>query len=303
MAEVKDFLQPFRVGDLLQIEGIAEGTENSNFKIATTKGQYVLTVFESLTEEQLPFYLQLMNHLYLKGVPCAHPVTDYRGHLYDMLCGKPAVIVPFIEGVFLVDPWPKHCFAVGDWLSHMHQAGQNFSLQKDDERGIAWQKEALQALTPFLSKEEVKMLAEELAFQESLKVDHLPQGPIHADLFRDNVLFKEDHIAGVIDFYFAFTGPWIYDIAVTLNDWCIKADGDLDHEKMSAFFQGYMKTRTLMFEERQLLMPMLRRAALRFWVSRLYAFYLPRESQLAMPKDPTHFKMILEKRKSAITCS
>jgi len=226
------------------MEGIAEGTENSNFKVLTTKGRYVLTVFESLTEEQLPFYLQLMNHLYLKGVPCAHPVADYSGRLYGILCGKPAVIVPFIEGVFLADPLPKHCFAVGDWLSHMHQAGQDFPLQKDDERGIAWQKGAVQALMPFLAEEEGKMLAEELAFQENLNVGHLPKGPIHADLFRDNVLFKEDRIAGVIDFYFAFTGPWIYDIAVTINDWCIKADGDLDHEKMSAFFKGIWKTAT-----------------------------------------------------------
>jgi homoserine kinase type II len=300
--ELKPWIGFFSIGDLLQMDGIAEGTENSNFKLVTTQGVYVLTIFESLTEEKLPFYLELTNHLYLKGVPCAHPIADREGNLYRILKGKPAVIVPFIKGSFLEQPLPKHCFAVGDWLSRMHLAGRDFPLYKEDERGLSWQKEVVETIKPFLSKKDAKDIIEELSFQESLDWQALPQGPIHADLFRDNVLFMDDCIIGVIDFYFAFTGAWIYDIAVAINDWCIKPDGGLDDEKTAAFLEGYMQKRALLPEEKKFLAPMLRRAALRFWISRLYAFYLPRQSRLSTPKDPDRFKMILEKSKSMARC-
>lgn len=294
--QLRHWLQDYAVGELTDLQGISAGIENTNYFVTTSGGRYVLTLFEKLTPRELPFYLNLMAHLAERGVPSAHPVASRNGGYLGMLNGKPAALVARLEGRDVTNPTPAQCAAVGAALARLHLAGQSYAVTMDNPRGAVWWKAVQPEILPFMPAAEAALLASEIRFQDDQRRTDLPRGAIHADLFRDNVLLSGDTVAGVIDFYFACTDALLYDVAIAVNDWCIADDGGLDPARTRAFIDAYAGVRPYTAAEREAWPVMLRAGALRFWVSRLYDFHLPRAGELTHAKDPGHFRRILELR-------
>jgi homoserine kinase type II len=290
------------IGRLERLEGIVAGIENTNYFADTDRGRYVLTIFERLTAEQLPFYLYLMQHLAARGIPVPAPHADAAGELLHALRGKPAALVDRLSGAHELAPDAKHCAAVGAMLARMHLAGRDFPRRQPNLRGLAWWRETVPRVRPFLDPGQRALIESELAFQEHLAAtpafEALPAGPIHADLFRDNVMFDAaGTLTGFFDFYFAGVDRFAYDIAVCLNDWCIDlASGRLEEDRAAAFVAAYDAERRLSGDELRLLPAMTRAGALRFWVSRLWDLHLPRDASMLEPHDPRHFERVLRER-------
>ncbi len=301
--EVERLLQQYSLGRLRALRGIASGIENSNFFLTTDAGEFVLTVFERLTFAQLPFYLELMQHLARRELPVPMPCETVAGTLLAEARGKPVAIVDRLPGRWVEAPSAAQCARVGALLAQMHLAAQDFPRFQPNLRGIGWWKDALARLEPKLTDDAFQELAEEVIFQDSFfrspAFEQMPSGPIHADLFRDNVLWDDDGIGGVIDFYFAGCSLWLYDLAVTVNDWCVDvASGRFDPPRAQALLDAYHAVRPLTEPERQGWRTVLRGAALRFWISRLYDLHLPRDAHTLTPHDPTRFELTLKQRKA-----
>ncbi|MDR5735877.1 homoserine kinase [Caballeronia sp. LZ025] len=304
-AELGDWLQLYDLGDVVEFRGIHSGIENSNFFLTTTHGQYVLTIFEKLTATQLPFYLDLMRHLASHRVPVPDPMPRRDGSLFGMLKGKPAAIVTKLEGAPELAPTPAHCIEVGQMLARMHLAGRDFARHQPNLRSLSWWQENVPAIASFLSDSQRELIETELAHQAAFfaSADYatLPEGPCHCDLFRDNVLFahgrEHARLGGFFDFYFAGVDKWLFDVAVTVNDWCIDVEtGALDPARVDALLRAYQTVRPFTPAEDRHWNDMLRAGAMRFWVSRLYDFHRPREAELLKPHDPGHFERILRER-------
>jgi len=289
------------LGSLVELKGIKAGIENTNYFLTTTVGAYVLTVFERLSFKQLPFYLRLMQHLARHGVAVPAPQADAQGEILFELGGKPAAVVDKLKGSHQLAPGTPHCAQVGAQLARMHLAGRDFALCQPNLRGLAWWQETVPVVVPYLDASQRGLIESELAWQTQVAASPayaaLPRGPIHADLFRDNVMFEGETLTGFFDFYFAGVDAWLFDIAVCLNDWCIDLDdGRLDIARASAFVRAYESVRPLQAQEHRLLPALLRAAALRFWLSRLWDFHLPREASMLKPHDPAHFERVLRQR-------
>ena len=300
--ELDPWLAGFDLGTLIDLKGIAAGIENSNFFLTTTGGAYVLTIFEKLSAEELPFYLNLTAHLAEAGVPCPGPIADRAGRNFSALKGKPAAIVRRLEGASRMAPGSADRALVASMLATMHRAGATFRGHQDNPRGPHWWAQTAPRVTPFLDHARRALLEDELAYQSSHRHDRLPRGPIHADLFRDNVLFDQAALGGFIDFYFAGVDCLLFDLAVCVNDWCIEfsgeRSGELDAKATREFLAAYHAVRPLTRTEHVSWNVMLRAAALRFWLSRLFDFHLPRPGELITPHDPGHFERILRRRRS-----
>jgi homoserine kinase type II len=299
--EAAELLGRLGLGALTNLQGIASGIENTNYFADTANGRYVLTVFERLSAEQLPFYLHLMKHLAQHGVPVPEPQADGAGEIMHSLHGKPAAVVNRLKGSHQLAPDVAHCQAVGSMLARMHLAGRDYPRQQPNLRGLAWWAETVPVVVPHLAAEQRTLIEAELAFQQHLAASPafaaLPRGPVHADLFRDNVMFDGHNLTGFFDFYFAGIDSFLFDIAVCLNDWCIDLDsGRLDEDRAGAFVAAYGAVRPLTHDETRLMPALLRAAALRFWISRLWDFHLPRDASMLKPHDPTHFERVLRQR-------
>ena len=299
--DLTQWIKQFPLGRALALDGISSGIDNSNFFLTTERGEYVLTIFENLRFEQLPFYVQLMRHLAQQGIPVPAPVPNGDGELVVTLHGKPAIIVSRLSGASQLDPQPVHCAEVGRMLARMHLAGRDFELYQPNLRGLDWILATAPEVQPFLSIEEAALLRTETAYQADFAAGAtyaaLPRGPVHADLFRNNVMFEGERLSGCFDFYFAGVDTWLFDIAVTVNDWCIDlATGRLIDARVRALLDAYHAARPFTQEEGAAWQPMLRAGALRFWLSRLYDLHLPRAAELLTPHDPTHFERILRER-------
>ena len=300
--DARDLLRRMSLGSFKELRGIQGGIENTNYFLTTDQGEWVLTLFERLNAEQLPFYLYLMKHLARAGIPVPDPQSETRsGDILLKVCGKPASIVNRLAGKSQLAPAAVHCAAVGDMLARMHLAGQDYDRQQPNLRGLPWWNETVPVVLPHLGEETAAMLHAELAYQNhvaaSASYAALPRGPVHADLFRDNVMFDGERLTGFFDFYFAGVDTWLFDLAVCLNDWCIDhATGAHDAERAKAMLAAYQAVRPLAAAERELLNAQLRAGALRFWISRLWDFHLPREAALLQPHDPTHFERVLSQR-------
>jgi homoserine kinase type II len=299
--EAQTLAHELQLGDVQSLQGIQGGIENTNFFLTTDQGEYVLTLFERLSHAQLPFYLYLMKHLASQGIPVPDPVADRQGDIVLTVQGKPASVVNRLRGGSELAPRPKHCRTVGATLARMHLAGRGFEREQPNLRGLSWWRETVPVVLPYLNAEQAALLQSELALQLHIASDSLyaalPRGPIHADLFRDNVMFEGEELTGFFDFYFAGVDTWLFDVAVCLNDWCIDLQtGAFDPERVQAFLSAYQSVRALEYAERHLLNPMLRAGALRFWISRLWDYHLPREANLLKAHDPTHFERVLRQR-------
>jgi len=294
--QLSAWLKRYSAGALAQMQGIAAGIENTNYFVTTSTGRYVLTLFEKLAPFELDFYLGLMSHLAQHGVPCPAPAADHEGRLFSELNGKPAALVSRLQGETVIAPTPAQCAEVGRTLAGMHRAGASYPGKLDNPRGPRWWREAAPKVSPFLDAGGAALLGAELEFQVRSRREDLPRGPIHADLFRDNVLFQGGRIGGVIDFYFAGVDRLLFDVAVAVNDWCVHPGGEIDAPRSRALLAGYHAHRPLTPAERDAWPGLLRAAALRFWLSRLYDFYLPRAGELVHAHDPEHFRRILALR-------
>lgn len=293
-AELTAWLGDYSLGQLLEMQGIASGIENTNYFVTTSNGRFVLTLFEILTGDELPFYLNLMAHLARHGIPCPNPVANRHNQFLGRLNGKPACIVSRLNGKSTTTPSSAQCAAIGAMLGQMHIAGQSFSQIMPNPRGAAWRAATAPQVRPFLDAQQAVLLEKEVTLHAQQKYAQLPQGVIHADLFRDNVLLEENRVGGLIDFYFACSDALLYDVAITVNDWCMNADGTLDMAKTQTFLRAYHAVRPLLDSERDTWPLLLRAAALRFWLSRLFDKYLPRDGELIHAHDPRHFERILQ---------
>ncbi len=305
LSEAQALATRLSLGSVQVLRGISAGIENTNYFLTTDAGEFVLTVFERLSFEQLPFYLQLMKHLAIGGLAVPDPQADAEGEILFALQGKPAAVVNKLRGGHQLAPDLFHCEQVGAELARMHLAAQDFPLHQANLRGLSWWTETVPVVLPFLSPAQAELLSTELAFQQNLASSasfaELPRGPIHADLFRDNVMFEglpgRERLSGCFDFYFAGVDAWLFDLAICLNDWCIDhANGRLDEARAEAFVCAYEAVRPMSGTEHRLLPAMLRAAALRFWISRLWDVYLPRDAAMLKPHDPGHFERVLRER-------
>lgn len=303
--EANALFQRLGLGALTDLQGIRSGIENTNYYATTARGQWVLTLFERLSAGQLPYYLRLMEHLALRGIPVPAPQPDAEGSLVHRLAGKPASVVTRLPGSHRLAPDAAHCAQVGAMLARLHLAGGNFALHQPHLRGLAWWLETAPLVLPHLAAEQASLLRDELAFQQHLAASPagqvLPRGPIHADLFRDNVMFDDtagtDRLCGFFDFYFAGTDMLLFDVAVCLNDWCADAaSGDLDETRAATFCAAYEHVRPFTTGEVRAMPALLRAAALRFWISRLWDWHLPREAAMLQAKDPVQFERVLKRR-------
>ncbi|QNK71953.1 homoserine kinase [Variovorax sp. PAMC28562] len=335
------------LGALRELRGIEGGIENTNYFATTEQGEYVLTVFERLGFQQLPYYLCLMKHLAERGIPVPAPAADptvVSGAigvvaalgaqaktqalkvpsiapcaLLHTLNGKPAAVVQRLSGKSELAPTAAHCAELGHMLARMHLAGRDFDRLQPNLRGLAWWNDTAPVVLPYLEASQAALLRGELAYQnhvaESSSYAALPRGPVHADLFRDNAMFatgvdgecsdgefsdgpgSAPRLTGIFDFYFAGTDTWLFDLAVCLNDWAIDLPtGEHDAARADALLAAYATVRPLTGPERALLPALLRAAALRFWISRLWDYHLPRAASMLKPHDPTHFERVLRQR-------
>jgi len=294
--QLESFLENYTLGTLRSFQGISDGIENTNYFVSTTEGEYVLTLFETLTAEELPFFLNLMAFLAKNGVPSACPLADKQGAYLRVLNGKPAALVQRLSGRGVVNPNEAQCAALGQMLGKLHRVGQGFQAQRKNSRGADWWPEAAAKVMEKLSADEQQQLQNEMAYQASQSCDGLPHGVIHADLFCDNALFDGDHLTGIIDFYYACSDHLLYDLAVTVNDWCKNSDGSLDEKRTQALLSNYHQEQPLTAHDQQLWPVMLRAGALRFWLSRLLDKHFPRSGEMTHIKDPDEYGQILRDR-------
>ena len=299
--EARELLRRLQLGKLLTLRGIEGGIENTNYFVTSEAGEYVLTLFERLSAEQLPFYLHLMHHLAHHGIPVPDPQADKYGEILHQVAGKPAALATKLRGKSQLAPQAVHCTAVGNMLARMHLAARDYERQQPNLRALPWWNETVPVVLPHIGPEQAELHTSELAYQNHVAAGSayaaLPRGPIHADLFRDNVMFEGEELTGCFDFYFAGVDTWLFDLAVCLNDWCIDLPtGRHDEQRAAALLAAYQAVRPLTAAERELLPAMLRAGALRFWLSRLWDFYLPREASMLKPHDPTHFERVLRER-------
>ena len=299
--ELKSFLSNYNVGELDSFQGISDGIENTNYFVNTSKGRFVLTIFEQHSFEEMQYYLNLMHHLSDHQVPSANPVADKQGLYLSEFKGKPIALVERLDGGSIVETTANHCQQLGAAMGKMHSAGLSYDTHQANPRGPAWCQHTAHQVIEKLSKDEQSVLNAEIHFQKEKRHADLPRGVIHADLFRDNALWvceedKPDRFSGIIDFYYSCDDVLLYDLAITANDWCSNEDFTLNKDKVIALLRHYNNFRPLGDSEREYWPAMLRAGALRFWLSRLYDKHFPRDGELVHTKNPDEFKAILADR-------
>jgi homoserine kinase type II len=287
------FLAGYDIGELLAYKGIAEGVENSNFLVHTSRGYFILTLYERrVAERDLPFFLALMEHLAARSITCPQPVKNRQGKVLGKLAGRPAAVVTFLDGMWIRRPNASHCAALGEALARFHLAGADFSMRRENALSVAGWRQLYEACRERAHKVEgnlEKVVAPELEFLERDWPRDLPQGVIHADLFPDNVFFLGDRLSGLIDFYFACTDTLVYDVAICLNAWCFEPDNSYNVTKGRALLANYAKACPLSHEEWEKLPLLARGAALRFLLTRLVDWLDVPPGALVRPKDPREY--------------
>jgi homoserine kinase type II len=291
--ELEAFIASYDIGALTSFKGIAEGVENSNYLVHAESGPYILTLYEKrVRPEDLPYFLALMEHLAARGISCPLPVHDREGRTLRELAGRPAVIISFLEGLWVRRPSIEHCAGLGQALARFHIAGQDFPMSRENDLSLpGWQalygdvRDKADEVIPGLKDE----IAQELAHLKAHWTADLPKGVIHADLFPDNVFFLDDKLSGLIDFYFACNDMLAFDVAVCLNAWCFEPDGSFNITKARAMLQAYEQERRLTEAELAALPLLARGAALRFLLTRTYDWLNTDAGALVKTKDPTEY--------------
>jgi homoserine kinase type II len=291
--DLKSFLGQYDVGELTSYKGIAEGVENTNFLLHTTKDPLILTLYEKRVEKSdLPFFLGLKQHLFAKGLSCPLPLPRKDGELLGELSDRPAALISFLEGMWLRKPEARHCREVGKALAAMHLAGEGFELKRPNALSVEgwkvlWEKS--EARADEVEKGLQQEIRTDLDFLAANWPKDLPAGVIHADLFQDNVFFLGDELSGLIDFYFACNDLLAYDVSICLNAWCFEKDGAYNVTKGKALLEGYQSVRPMSQAELDALPLLARGSALRFFLTRLYDWLTTPEGALVVKKDPLEY--------------
>lgn len=298
LPDLAGLLRDYRLGDARSLAGVSSGIENTNYFLTTDTGHFVLTVFETVSPDGARFALELTAHLAARGLPVAEPMRGPDGYL-TTLQGKLAAVVRRLPGLSIENPDATHCATIGALLAAMHDAAESFGMVRDNPRGAPWRERTARAVLPRLEASQRALLEDEIAFQRNAHLyRNLPRGTVHADLFRDNALFEGPRLVGVIDFYYACTDHYVFDLAVTVNDWCTTGDGALDAGRAAALIAAYRRRRPATTGEEGAWPHALRLAALRFWLSRLYDLHFPRDGQVVRVHNPEVFQRILIQHRS-----
>jgi homoserine kinase type II len=291
--ELERFVSGYDLGSVMSFKGIAEGVENTNYLLHTQRGYFLLTLYEKrVAAADLPFFVGLMEHLAARGINCPQPVKNRKGEALGELAGRPAMIVTFLEGVWLRRPNAHHCAALGRAMAELHRAGSGFKLHRDNALGLDGWKKLAPVATPRadeIAPGLAQLIRDELGHVEKNWPRGLPSGVIHADLFPDNVFFLGDKLSGLIDFYFACDDLFAYDIAISLNSWCFEIDGSFNVTKSRALFSGYNGVRPLERGEVEALPLLARGAALRILLTRTVDWLNVPQGALVRPKDPLEY--------------
>lgn len=300
--ELEAFLSPYGLGRLRSFEGIAAGSENSNFFVSLEQGEYVLTLVERGPTQDLPFFIELLDVLHRAGLPVPYALRTERDEALRHLAEKPAMLQPRLPGKHVTAPNTHHCAEVGRLLARLHLATRDHIIERRSDRGLDWMQQEGPSLGMSLPEAQLPLLRNSLVEIAELKskILALPRANLHADLFRDNVLFEGGHLTGLIDFYNACSGPMLYDLAITVNDWCSHPNGELDEDRSEALLAAYSSLRRFTPAEAELWKPMLRIACVRFWLSRLIAAQAF-AGQAVLIKDPEEFRRILAARENPHT--
>ena len=297
------FLEDYDVGTLESFTGISAGIENTNYFVNTTKHgqleQFVLTIFEHHTFEELPYFLNIMAFMAEHNIPTAHPMPTHSNGYLKELCGKPAALVERLVGNTVEDPSIEQCGVMGGQLARFHIAGQHYEGTRENDRDLNWMQNTYAEIKSHLADDERKLIESEFVFQAQTDWAELPKGVIHADLFCDNAMFNGDALTGIIDLYYACNSTLLYDLAVMVNDWCrVHADNpaqiEFDQKRIDAMLSAYQTQRSLTEQEQIAWPAALRLAALRFFLSRLKDKHIPREGEITQIKDPEVFKRVLQ---------
>lgn len=291
--QLKQLLSTYNTGEILHYEGISDGIENTNYLVQSSTNHYILTIYEHFSAAQLPFFLQLLAFFRSNGLIVPEPIRTQNQQYLTHWQNKPAALFKRLPGHSILSPQINHCQQLGTALAQLHQTGQQFPLQRKNNRGLQWLASTAEQLLPQLSADEASLLRDELLFQQHNPPQELPQGIIHADLFCDNTLFEQEQLSGILDFYNACNDSLLFDLAVVVNDWCIAEDNYLDFDKARAMLSAYEQIRPLTANERQHWPVMLRTTVLRFWLSRLLFRQSRQLAQLAPDKDPDVLKCLL----------
>jgi homoserine kinase type II len=291
--EISEFIAEYDVGEVISFKGIAEGVENSNYLLSTTKNKFILTLFEKrVNENDLPFFMSLMKHLSDKGINCAEPIKDKNGNVLKELCGRPTALISFLNGLSITKPSRQNCRELGEAMAEMHIAVQDFEMSRDNNLSVdGWGSLAQKCHS---RADECHMglsniIKQEIEFLQNNWPSDLPKGIIHADLFTDNVFFLDGKLSGLIDYYFACTDIFAYDIAICINAWCFEKDGSFNATNAAALVKGYQKKRPLTVAEINALPLLCRGSALRFILTRLYDWLNQVEGALVKVKDPLEY--------------
>ncbi len=298
--EAQTLLQDYAIGALEDLKGISAGITNTNYFLITDQARYVLTIFEQNSMEELPYFVNLMTHLAGHGVSCPAPIADKQGKCLHLLKDKPALVISCLKGRNIDAPSAEQCAQVGRELAKMHVEGASFQQTSKNQRDADWRKETAAKVIKKISNDDQSLLNKVLNFQANLDLSALPRGVIHGDLFRDNVLFDGEQLGGFIDFYYACDDVLAYDVAITVNDWCLTEMAEFDELRLNAFMQAYTEVRPFNDAEQQAWQGLLCIAALRFWLSRLCDWHFPQTGELTHAKDPNYFKQILLKRATRV---
>lgn len=297
-AQVAEFLRRFDVGELVSLAGVAGGTENSTFFVTTDRHELVLTLFEQGEHEELPFFVELLDYLDEHRLPVPGPVHDREGIALHSLAGKPSLLFPRLPGRHPMSPNLTQCRALGDALGRMHVVSQHFPGHRPNPRDLNWLTAMHHKVLGYLSPEDQTLMKDEVEIYQGVFGDapELPHGALHGDLFRDNTLFEDDRLGGIIDFYNGCTGDLLFDLAIVINDWASGPDGRLDRARHDAIISAYQARRPLTATEREVWPTMLRMTALRYWLSRLLVVYVDPPAHDLTPHDPAQFHTILTAR-------
>ncbi|TAN65527.1 MAG: homoserine kinase [Methylobacter sp.] len=290
--QLDQFFSAYALGEVVSFEGITDGIDNTNYFVTTTLGSFVLTLFESLTVDELGHVLTLLSHLGANKLRCPNPQSDRQSNLLRQLNGKPAAVFKRLSGIAITTPSILHCQEIGLQLASLHRCTQDYDFPVKNSNDLSWCKTVLNKIGAHLSPTDRELINDELDFQVKNSPVNLPRGVIHADLFRDNVLFADEQLSGLLDFYSACSDALLLDIAITANDWCCD-NGTVNNEKFTALLAAYESLRPLTKLEKQHWPIMLRAAALRFWLSRLEHQRYPRPGEITQQKDPLVFRRIL----------
>ena len=296
--QLQDFLNLYSLGSLIEYSGIQAGIENTNYRVTSSKGHFILTIFESLSIQALADYLNLLNYLSQSNFPAPKPQLSKSGSFVNKLQGKPAAFFNCLPGHSIENPSESDCSKMGECLAKLHRVSQSSGFDKKNLKDLKGCEQTFNNIKHYLSHRDIELLSSELTFQLNYALPSLPRGVIHADLFKDNVLFNQGSVSAVLDFYNACDDYYLFDIAVACNDWCVE-NNTVNQQKIQNFLQGYQKIRPLTQNESAHLFVFLRRAALRFWLSRLEHQLSPKQGELTLIKDPLIFRTILEQHKAS----